>query len=80
MRPSFISGGGKGGCADGTRRAALIAGAVTMSTDDKKNDDGLKSTGSSKPKQQSADTSDQLGQQEASGVLDRGDSSAQINE
>ena len=51
-----------------------------MSTDDKKNDDGLKSTGSSKPKQQSADTSDQLGQQEASGVLDRGDSSAQINE
>ena len=50
-----------------------------MSTDDTKNEESFKSTGASKPKQQTAE-SDPLAQQEATGLSDRGDSSAQINE
>jgi len=51
-----------------------------MSTDDKKTDQASKSTGTSKPKQQAAETSDPTAEQEASGLSARGDSSAQINQ
>ena len=51
-----------------------------MSSDEEKDQPGGQSRGLSKPKQQVAETTEPLREQEATGVADRGNTSAQIDE